>query len=101
MDCKVNPCVAGTPAPQGHATQVAGLAAGSVRQGQVAGLTDEEELERTGPAEEPDVYLISIDGRPAGIRAIQWAASNGVDILVSSTNFGSPDMFVGHECFRA
>lgn len=90
MDCKVSPCAAGTPAPQGHATQVAGLAAGSVRQGQVAGLTGQDALERTGPAEEPDVYLISIDGAVASaIRAVEWAAANGVDILVSSTNYPS------------
>ncbi len=90
MDCKVNPCVVGAPAPQGHGTQVAGLAAGSVRQGQVAGLTAQEALERTGPAEEPDVYLISIDGNVASaIRSVEWAAATGVDILVSSTNYAS------------
>lgn len=72
-----------------HAQKVAGLAGGSIRQHQIAGLTAAQELERSGMAEEPDLYLFAINNLTAAKRAIEAAMDMGVDVLVSSTIFDS------------
>lgn len=57
-DCSNWPCIANQSIAgvDGHDLKCGGLAAGSLRQGQISGLTGTEELERTGVAEEPEVY---------------------------------------------
>lgn len=94
INCQVSPCceigVGGcpTPAPQVHATRTAGLATGSIRQNQIPGYTDQEELERTGMVEEAEIQLIAIDlDTNDAKRAIEWAMENDADVLVSSTGF--------------
>lgn len=85
LDCRQPNCNGPGTAPQGHGTKVAGIVAGSIRQGQITGFTDEEELERTGVAEEPEIYLLAIGGSSAYKTAIEWSITNGMDVLVSST----------------
>jgi hypothetical protein len=90
--CTSSGCTSGAQGPQGskpyHGTNCAAYAAGSIRQNQIAGFTDQEELERTGAAEEVEIYPFSIDNNSSAREAIEFAADLGVDVLSSSYSAG-------------
>jgi hypothetical protein len=91
MDCTSGSvCVPGAPAAGGHAQKVAGIAGGSIRQGQIPGYTAQQELEMSGMAEEPEMDLLAITDTSNSIKhAIEWAMYYGVDVLVSSAGLYS------------
>jgi hypothetical protein len=90
-DCSVSPCVANqskSGGPGAHDLKCGGLAAGSLRQNQIAGMTDQEELERSGPAEEPEIHFLEGTSSSSAKRAIELAIDLELDFLSGSR--GSP-----------
>lgn len=90
-NCESSPCFPGGVADAPHGTKVAGLAAGSIQQGQIPGYTNQQELERSGVTEEAEpIWLISIDAQSNDVkRAIELGMENDVDVMVSSTGINS------------
>lgn len=92
-NCSTSPCTL-TDLPtdsvsSAHDLKCAGLAAGSVRQGQLGDSnTDAWRTERSGVAEEPTIYFFGHQSWGATIRAIQFAIDNGIDFLQSSYKLG-------------
>ena len=88
-DCGTSCTLGGEPPSGAHGTKVAGIAGGSIRQGQITGFTATERLERTGIAEEPEIYLFSIDGPIGFVSAIEEAIALGIDVFGSSADPGA------------
>ena len=89
VDCYSSPCVENQEQvpSQEHSMQCAGLAVGSIRQDQMSIYsTDLGQLERTGVAEEPEVYLIAITVNDTNTvkRALEYSIENDIDIVNSS-----------------
>jgi Subtilase family len=86
FDCTVDPCAAG-PGATGvvaHDLKCAGIAGLSIRQGQVADYTSLQALERTGVAEEAEVYFLQGANTGESTRAISKAIELGLDALSGS-----------------
>jgi hypothetical protein len=86
-DCSSSPCVANQSNAAGvgaHDLKCAGLAAGSLRQHQVSGYTSQQELERSGVAEEPEVYFLEGTSVGSATRAIDLAVDLELDFLSGS-----------------
>ncbi|GEM_PF-2450475 len=82
-DCSGGTCVTrtGTTAGDTHATRVSWIAAGSIDQGQDAGVTRTiERRRRSGVAVEAALYSYRIDGASALAAALQTTIVDGVDI---------------------
>jgi len=92
FDCTQSPCVANQSAASGtfaHDLKCAGLAAGSVRDGQLSGLTSTQQLERSGVAEEPSMFFLEGTNGTHAKRAIELAIDLELDVIESSQQFGA------------
>jgi hypothetical protein len=91
-NCTSWPCLPNQSASTGvnaHDLKCAGIAAGSIRQGQLSGFTNVEELERTGIAEEPEIYFLEGHSSTATKRAIELAIDLELDVLFAARGYGS------------
>jgi hypothetical protein len=90
-DCVSSPCVADQSAASGvdgHDLKCGGLAAGSIRQDQLSGYTSTEQLQRSGVAEEVELYFLEGHGSTSTKRAIELAIELEIDVLFASRGWG-------------
>ncbi len=91
-DCSFDPGASGPGSDatsHAHDLKCAGLATGSLNQGQISGYTATERTERTGVAEEPELYFFQGRSLASVKRALELAVDLEVDFLSMSAGVDS------------